>query len=73
MGACKKLQVVKKSKPGGNTHLTDHEVELMRIMHEEYPRSHKRHLGYHKLSAIFGTSYPHTRNICLYRKRVAHL
>ena len=55
------------------TRLTDHEVELMRVMHEEFPLGHPAHVGYRKLTAIFGCSYTTTANICRYRKRVAGL
>lgn len=65
----KKLQVVKECNPA----LSDHEVELMRVMHEEFPLGHPEHVGYRKLSKIFGCSYTHTANICRYRRRVAGL
>lgn len=45
----------------------------MRVMHEEYPLGHSEHVGYRKLTAIFGCSYTTTANICCYRKRVAGL
>lgn len=65
----RKIQVVKECNPA----LSDHDVELMRVMHEEYPRGHPEHIGYRKLCKIFGTSYTYTANICRYRRRVAGL
>ena len=53
--------------------LTDHEVELMRVLHEEFERGDPRHLGHRKLAAMFGCSRTTASNICHYRKRVAHL
>jgi len=47
--------------------LTEHAVELMRTLHEEYPPSHPRHLGYRRLARIFGVSKSTVRRICAYR------
>lgn len=66
---CRKLQLAKSR----NRRLTDHEVELMREMYEEYPLGHPGHLGYHKLSAIFQVSRYTVRDICVYRRRVKGL
>jgi len=43
--------------------LTDHDVELMRQMHEE------EGIGYKRLAKMFDTSVAQVRNICLYRQR----
>lgn len=76
----KKLQLVKTSEKGRRIGesapgavLTDHEVELMREMHEEYPRGHPGHVGHRKLAKIFGVSRTTASNICHYRKRASHL
>lgn len=76
----KKLQVVKVSENGRRIGesapgavLTDHEVELMREMHEEHPRGHPEHVGHRKLAKIFGVSRTTASNICHYRKRASHL
>lgn len=68
-------QVVENNKlqKTATTRLSDHEVELMRVMFEEFPRGHPGHVGYRKLTAIFGCSYTTTANICRYRKRVKGL
>ena len=75
MGQKKMGQAAKNNNLQNNatTRLTDHEVELMRVMHEEFPRGHPSHVGYRKLTAIFGCSYTTTANICRYRKRVKGL
>lgn len=80
MSTRKKLQLVKFSENGrriGETApgavLTDNEVELMRQMHEEYPRGHPQHLGHRKLAKIFGVSRTSASNYCHYRKRASHL
>jgi len=49
--------------------MSDHDVELMREMHEEYPRAHKGHLGYRRLADIFGCHRNTARKICLYLNR----
>lgn len=43
--------------------LTDHDVELMRQMHEQ------EGIGYKRLAKMFDTSVAQARNICLYRQR----
>lgn len=57
----------------GETHqrakLSDHEVDLLRELHEEYPRGHARHMGYRQLAVKFDISIGHCRDICLYRYR----
>jgi len=50
-------------------HLTDHEVELMRELHEEHPVGHPQHLGYRRLAKMFGVSKTTVRHICVYRER----
>lgn len=72
MKTCKKLHDVKDCKSPAEV-LSDHDVELMRVMHEEHPRGHAEHIGYRKLAAIFGCSPSMARHICLYRKRVKGL
>lgn len=76
----KNLQLAKFSDSGrriGETapgaKLTDHEVELMREMHEEHPRGHPEHVGHRKLAKMFGVSRTTASNICHYRKRASHL
>jgi len=73
---CKKLQVVKKRKFGEDApgaKLSDHEVDLIRELHEEYPPGHPAHLGYRKLAVRFGVSRNAISNYCRYLKRVSHL
>jgi hypothetical protein len=53
--------------------LSDHDVELMRIMHEEFPRGHPQHMGHRRLAQVFGVSRTTASNICHYRKRVGNL
>lgn len=65
----KKLQLAKDC----NTRLTDHEVELMRTMHEEFPAGHSKHVGYRKLAAIFNTPRPTVQTYCNYRRRAGRL
>ena len=65
----KKLQDVKDC----NRRLTDHEVELMRVMHEEFPLGHPEHVGYRKLTAIFQVPRYTVRDFCLYRRRAKGL
>jgi len=50
--------------------LSDHDVELMRLMHEEFPRGHPQHIGYRRLGKIFQCSRKTAENICHYRKRI---
>lgn len=61
------------SYPTGEAHdgvvLTDHEVELMRQMHEEHPVGHPGHYGYRRLAKIFGVAKITVRRICNYQKR----
>jgi hypothetical protein len=49
--------------------LSDHEVELMRRLHEEYPEGHPQHLGYRKLASKFGVTKTLVRRICNYQLR----
>ncbi len=49
--------------------LSGREVELLRILHEEYPLGHPRHVGYRQLTRIFECSYTYVANICRYRRR----
>ena len=53
--------------------LSNHEVELMRVMHEEFPRGHPQHIGHRRLAAIFHVSRTTASNICHYRKRIGDL
>ena len=46
-----------------NAVLTDHEVELIRVMHEE------EGFGYGRLAAIFGVSKTCIQGVCIYRRR----
>ena len=71
----KKLQVVKicNSAKKVAVVLSDHEVGLMRELHEEHPRGHPEHYGYRRLQEKFGCSRSMVRNICLYRKRACDL
>lgn len=52
--------------------LTNHEVELMRKLHEEYPTGHPLHWGYRRLSAKFGCTKTLARKICNYLLRAQH-
>lgn len=52
-----------------NTRLTDHEIELMRTMYEEFPAGHPKHIGQRKLAAIFCCSRAYAQNVVLYRRR----
>lgn len=53
----------------GRARLTDHEVELMRRMHEEYPVGHPLHVGCRVLAAKFGVTKTLARKICAYKVR----
>lgn len=75
-----KKQLVKKNEFGrrvGETApgavLSDHEVGLMRTMHEEYPLGHAKHLGHRRLAKMFGVSRTTASNICHYRKRISEV
>lgn len=46
--------------------LSDHDVELMRALHEMYPTGHPEHFGYRRLSAKFGCTKTAARKICKY-------
>ena len=68
-----KIQVVKNYTYGENARgakLTDAEVELIRQLHEEYPRGHPEHLGYRRLAVKFGVSRNAISNYCRYLKRI---
>ena len=49
--------------------LSDRDVELMLVMHEEFPIGHPKHMGYRKLSKVFGCSRELCRWICRYKVR----
>lgn len=49
--------------------ISDHDVELMRAMHEEFPVGHPEHMGYRKLMVKFGLSKTQVRRICSYQHR----
>ena len=63
---CRKKQVAKDCK----TRLTDHEIDLMREMYEEFEPGHDQHVGTRKLAAIFCCSRDYAKNITQYRRRV---
>lgn len=46
--------------------LTEHDVELMRTMHEEFPKGHPEHWGYRRLAEKFDCSKSTARRACLY-------
>jgi len=65
------MQVAKNRKHGKKgsrrrVHLSDHEVELMRVLHEEFPRGHPQHLGHLRLARKFGVSKEVARSLCRY-------
>lgn len=70
----KKMRVIQ-YRTGNYTHgeahpkaaLSDHEVELMRQLHEEYPVGHAKHLGYRRLAKMFDVAKTTVRQICNYR------
>jgi len=49
--------------------LGDHEIELMRQLHEEYPVGHPKHLGYRRLAKMFGIAKTTVRHYCNYERR----
>lgn len=49
--------------------LSDHEIELMRQLHEEYPTGHPKHLGYRRLAKKFNVAKTTVRAICNYKVR----
>lgn len=49
--------------------LTDHEIDLMREMHEQHPVGDPKHLGYKKLARMFEVDRSQVRHICHYRQR----
>lgn len=71
-----KLRVVK-HREGDYTHgeahpkamLSDHEIELMRQLHEEYAVGDPRHLGYRRLAKKFNVAKTTVRAICNYKVR----
>lgn len=76
----KKMRVVKHHYEGhkhthGEAHpkamLSDHEIELMRQLHEEYPVGHPKHLGYRRLAKVFDVAKTTVRHICNYEARNA--
>lgn len=46
--------------------LTDHEVELMRRLHEEFEVGHPQHVGYRRLATMFDCTKTAARKICNY-------
>lgn len=46
--------------------LSDHEIELMRRMHEEFPVGHPEHVGYRRLATKFDCTKTAVRKICNY-------
>lgn len=53
----------------GRAVLTDHEVELMRAIHEEYPVGHPQHVGYTRLARMFEVSRTQAMRVCRYIDR----
>ena len=49
--------------------LSDHEIELMRQLYEEYPVGDSRHLGYRRLAKKFGVAKTTVRQFCNYKRR----
>jgi len=49
--------------------LSDHEIELMRQLHEEYAVGDSRHLGYRRLAKLFGVAKTTVRHFCNYERR----
>lgn len=49
--------------------LTNHEVELMRRLHEEHPVGHPDHMGCRKLAKMFEVSVRQVWRVCTYRNR----
>lgn len=56
----------------GRSKLTEHEVELMRALHEEFEVGDARHFGYRRLAAKFGCTKTLARKICNYLLRNQH-
>lgn len=52
-----------KAPPRPKVYLTDHEVEMLRVLHE------RDGIGYRRLAAMFEVSRDTVRSICLYRRR----
>jgi hypothetical protein len=76
MATRKKLQVkrqhgklAKKCKLARPAALTDHEVELVRKLHEAHPRGHPEHMGYAVLALKFEVSKTTIRQYCRYQRR----
>ena len=76
----KKLQLAKFNEKGRRTGetapgaaMSDRDVELMRVMHEEFPPGHPQHVGYRKLAKIFECSRTTVSNYCRYIKRASDL
>ncbi len=69
----KKFTTKAEAAKNNNRRLTDHEVELMRVMYEEYPLGHPKHIGLRKLSAIFNKPRSTVQDIVGYRRRVKGL
>lgn len=51
---------------------TDHEIDLMRQMYEEYPVGHKKHVGFRKLAAVWECSKAQIVRVCTYAIRAQH-
>jgi hypothetical protein len=65
---CKKLQ--KRRPPAGDRQwlakLSLHDAELIRCLHEEFPRGTEGHMGYAKLAAKFDVSKTIVARVCRY-------
>ena len=70
--SCKKLHAPTGRRSGedavgaAKAKITNSDAELIRQLHEEFPRGDKRHMGYAKLSAKFGISKRSVQRVCLY-------
>lgn len=49
--------------------LSDHEIELMRQIHEEFPVGDPRHVGYRRLAKMFNVAKTTVRQFCNYSRR----
>ena len=78
---CKKLRSARncKNRRFGENHpgavISDADVDLMRELHEEYPRGHPKHMGYRKLKEKFNlrSHGGHVARILRYEARANHL
>jgi hypothetical protein len=52
--------------------LSNHEVDLMRELHEEFPVGHPQHMGYRRLAKKFEVTKTAARKICTYHSRAQY-